>query len=150
MKTTKQVIEQSAIPAKLVRAVVRQLNGKGQIDWQDTHSNLSDITNHGIDGGFNGFIYTRDTVAFFKRNRKEIIEFVKQEATELGEPVIDMVARFNCLGGPASGIGKEQLAEYTESVVRCLYGRMIDDDFNVANALTWFAAEEVARAFCDE
>jgi len=147
MKTTKQVIEQSAIPAKLVRAVVRQLNGAGRLDWQDLHGNLHDITNHGIDSGFHGFIYTRDTVAFFKHNRKEIIELAKQQASDLGEPVIDMVTSFNCLGG-RNGNGKP--SEFTNTVARCLYGRMTDDDFDVANALAWFAGEEVARAFCDE
>lgn len=40
------------------------------------------------------------------------------------------------------------LAEYLPSVSRCLYGgRLKDEDTDVANALAWFALEEVARAF---
>lgn len=160
MKSMKQVIEQTAMPAKLVRAVIHQLNGKGRLDWQDIHNNLSDITNHGIDGGFNGFVYTRDTVAFFKRNRKEILELVEQQADELSESPINMVASFRCLAGiPASRkivngsmaeLSQNWNNEFAKSVAHCLYGRITDEDIDVANALAWFAGEEVARAFCDE
>lgn len=38
------------------------------------------------------------------------------------------------------------LAEYYPSVSRCLYGgRLTEDDNDVANALAWFALEEVGR-----
>lgn len=41
-------------------------------------------------------------------------------------------------------------AEYLPSVYRCLGGgRLTDEDDIVANALAWFAAEEVARALFD-
>jgi len=136
MKTTKQVIEASGIPAKLVRSVIRQLGGKEA---------LQDITNHGINGSFNGFIYYVDTVAFFKRNRKDILSLARNMADDLGEDTISMIAGFNCLAGP-----KGDKAEYIDSIGRCLYGRITDDDTDVANALAWFAGEEVARAFCDE
>lgn len=136
MKTTKQVIEQSAIPAKLIRAVIGQLGDK---------EGLEDIVNHGISSGFNGFIYTRDTVAFFKRHRKEIVALAKQRANECAQPVIHMIASFGCLAGYSG-----DPSEFTDSVARCLYGRITEDEHDVANALAWFAGEEVARAFCDE
>jgi hypothetical protein len=132
MRTTKEVTENSGIPPKLIRAVVRQLGGK---------ESLEDIARHGIDGGFHGFIYYTDTVPFFKRNRAEIVQLVKSMADDLGEPVIDMIAGFRCLTDDA---------ETRDSIGRCLYGaRLTEDDTEVANALSWFAGEEVARAFTD-
>ena len=151
MKSTAKVIEESNIPPRLVRAVLRQLNG-------DAKDSLQDIANHGVDGGFHGFIYTADTVAFFKRNRKDIVALVHSMAEELGEIPVEMVTLFNCLGGPAYREAKdshykeqEVLREYAPGVGRCLYGgRLTDDDTQVANALAWFAAEEVARAFMED
>ena len=161
MKTTKQVISDSRIPSSLVNAVVRQLGGK---------ESLTDIYNYGIDGGFHGFIYYSETIAFFKRNRKAITQLVEDMANDLGKNPVDMVAGFNCLdgrdmqqlqAGNAVWITADQrrrardrdhiLSEHRPSITRCLYGgRLTDDDTQVANALAWFAGEEVARAFCDE
>lgn len=142
MRTTKQVIETSNIPAKLIRSVILQLGGT-----VDAREKFPDITNHGIDGGFHGFIYYSDTVAFFKRNRNEITQLVESYAEEFGTTPVEMVAEFNCLKSSSS---YEKL-ETIHSIGRCLYGgRLTDEDDLVANALAWFAAEEVARAFCDE
>lgn len=124
---------------KLVNAVIRQLGGR---------ESLEDIANHGIVGGFGGFIYTSDTIAFFKRNRAEIVALVKEYADEFGESDIDTVARFNCLSG--RNWDKERYTkegrELAAEIARALYGRMKKDDRQVANALAWFAAEEVAHA----
>ncbi len=40
---------------------------------------------------------------------------------------------------------------YSEEIgaARALYGRLASDDTQVANALAWFAAEEVARSIVD-
>lgn len=135
MRKTSEVCEM--IPAKLVRSVVRQIGDKGS---------LEDVANHGADAGYYGFTYYSDTVPFFKRNRKEIVELAERMASYFGQNVADMVAGFNCLAG-----SKGDKSEYMPSVCRCLYGgKLKDDDTIVANALAWFALEEVARAFCDE
>jgi hypothetical protein len=129
--TTKQASERSGISEALVRAVVRQLGGR---DY------LADVARHGADAGFPGFMYYSDTVAFFKRNRAAILALVESMANDLGEEPLAMVAHFNCLA-PADNQEKA-------SIARCLYGgRLTDDDTQVANALAWFALEEVARAF---
>ena len=63
-------------------------------------------------------------------------------AESFGMNPIEMVSGFGCLKG---------VEDKEEAIARGLYGRMTgDEDDNVANALAWFAAEEVARAFCDE
>lgn len=138
MKTTAYVIEHSGIDPSLVRSVVRQLGGK---------ESLPDIVNHGIDGGFSGFIYTAETVAFFKRNRAAIVELVERTAEASGEEPLSLVAGFRCLQ-PAD-------AQTRKAIAQCLYGGRIpsgigEEVHTVATALAWFAGEEVARAFCDE
>ena len=134
LKTTAVVIADSNIPAKVIRAVVKSIG----LD------SIPDVNRGGIDGGFGDFIYYKDTVAFFKKHRKDIVKMAEQMAEDMGENTVDFVACFNCLGG------KDQNArtEYYPSISRCLYGgRLTDEDDVVANALAWFAAEEVCRAF---
>jgi hypothetical protein len=134
MLKTSQVIENGYIPAPLVRAVIRQLGGK---------ESLPDICRGGIDGGFHGFIYYTDTVAFFKRNRAHIRQLVERTAEDFGDRPMQVVAGFNCLRDMDP-------AEREAAIARCLYGgRTTDADTQVANALAWFAGEEVARAFCE-
>lgn len=136
MKSTKQVLEEGLVPAALVRAVIRQ-TGK---------ENLPDICNHGADGGFSGFTYYSDTVPFYRRNRGEILELAKQQADDFGQGVMEMIAGFRCLRQQES----EHKRALLDEIGRALYGRVTEEETQVANALAWYAAEEVARAFCDE
>ena len=152
MKTIEQASKNSGIPERLIRAVIRQ-SGR---------ENLSDIARHGVNGGFAGFTYYSVTVRFFRRNRAEITELVNRYAEDLGENPIDMVSGFGCLAGHArredygsddqpTRERRHKLNEWSMSVARCLGGgRIREDDTQVANALAWFAAEEVARAMTDE
>lgn len=132
---------------ELTRAVIRQTG----------RENLEEIAQHGCDGGFAGFTYHTDTVAFFKRNRSSIVALVEEMASDMGESPMNMVAGFQCLAGRSLKRGSDydgkiarendaKLKEYMPSVARCLYGgRITEEDTNVANALAWFAAEEIAR-----
>lgn len=137
MKTTlKKLIASSRIPAPLIRAVVRQLGG-----WESFTTSAPDITNHGIDGGFHGFMYYTDTVAFAKRNRAHIQTMAKEQASDFGSSVIEMIQNFGCFRNDKP----------TESeICTALYGgRSEDGTRSVLNALAWYAGEEVARAFQD-
>ena len=137
MKTTlKKLIESSNIPAPLIRAVVRQLGG-----WDSFTASAPDIANHGIDGGFHGFIYYVDTVAFAKRHRASIQTMAKEQASDFGSSVIEMIQNFGCFRNDKP----------TESeICTALYGgRSEDGTRNVLNALAWYAGEEVARAYQD-
>lgn len=131
------LIESTNIPAELVRAVVRQMGG-----WRSFTENAPDITRHGIDGGFNGFIYNADTEPFAKRNRAAIAAMASAQAQDFGIPVFEMIRGFGCFrnGTPPTD----------EEIGSALYaGKDIDGGLPILNALAWYAGEEVARAYCD-
>lgn len=141
MKNLKTVVNERPEYEKLIRAVVRNIG----ID------SVEDVNNHGIDGGFNGFIYTRDTVQFFRRHRADILALAKDSAEQLGEDVLSMIASFGCLSDSGRHGGKPQYSP-TE-IAAAIYGRpqSLEDGESdmILNALAWFAAEEVCRMFED-
>ncbi len=130
----RDVAERIGASEKLVRAVVRQLGGR---------ESLEDVARHGASGGFGGFVYYTDTVAFFRRNRADVVKLAENMAESLGENVAEMVAGFNCLGGC------DEKRRFMPDVCRALYGGGKLEDDLVPNALAWFALEEVARGFVD-
>lgn len=125
------LIDSTNIPECLVRAVVRQMGG-----WESFKESALDITRHGIDGGFHGFLYYSETIPFAKRNRKAILQMATEQADDLGMGLVEMIKGFNCLKG----------ATETE-IVEGLAG--VTDETQVPNGLAWYAGEEVARAYCD-
>ena len=133
-KTLKDFTASSNINAKLIRAVVRQLG-----DWEYFQQSAPDVANHGADAGFSGFTYYTDTGPFYAKNRALIVALVENMADELGEGSAQMVQGFNCLG-----------KDYTMTEIgRTLYGNKSQHNTYVANALAWFALEEVANAYAD-
>ena len=136
MKTTlAKFTASSSIPAELIRAVVRQLGG-----WESFKTAAPDIANHGIDGGFNGFIYNKDTHAFTKRNRTAIQAMAAEQANDFGLSITEMIQGFGCFRDGSKPTDAEiGMALYTGK----------DDGAGVLNALAWYAGEEVARAFVD-
>lgn len=135
MKSIRRVIDSSAIPERLIRNVIHQLGGT---------DDLMDIANYGANSGFSGFTNYKDTLAFFKKNKKEIVGLVESYSNEFGVTPIEFVEKFNWL----SSENNLDAIELRSSIARCLYGTMIgnQDDYT-ANMLSWFALEEVAHAF---
>lgn len=128
--------DHSSIPNKLIRAVVRQMGG-----WEAFTQNAPDITRHGIDGGFSGFIYYAETEPFARRNRKEISEMASEQAKEFGVSVVEMIRNFGCFRHGAKPTDDE--------IGSALYaGKDIDGGMNILNALAWYAGEEVSREYC--
>jgi hypothetical protein len=131
-KTLKSFIENSGIDANLIRAVIRQSGG-----WQSFQESAPDINNHGISGGFSGWIYYNETCTFYAKNQGTIAVLVENWANDSNLSPIDFVAGFHCFSADKPSVGKT------------LYGTKRQHDTQVANALAWFAAEEVARSFVD-
>lgn len=117
---------------KLQEAVIKQL---GDEDI------LIDVVEHGASSGFSGFTYYTDTITFFKKNKKEILELVKEMSNEFGQTPMEFVKSFLCLESKDN--------EFEDEIGRTLYGRPLPDDVQVQNALAWFALEEVARQLKD-
>ena len=136
--TMKTLIANSSIPATLIRAVVKNMNG-----WDSFKESAQDVVDHGAACGFGNFIYCTDTMAFTAKNRSAIAELAAQQAADFGDSSeIEMILGFNCL----------QQDDLTSSdIARALYDRLTDDDKKtmIYNALAWYALEEVARAYCD-
>ena len=126
------------INPKLGGAVIRQFGG-----WENFREKAHDVANHGIDGGFSGFIYYDDTVSFTKKHKKLIIENVKQFADEIGESFAKVIADFNCL--KKSGITDDDV------ITALMYPRSCEEYITtqVYNALAWDAGETVAREYAD-
>jgi len=137
MKTTiSNLIDNTNIPAALVRAVVRQLGG-----WDSFKESAPDIANHGINGGFLGFFYYTDTVKFAKAHKADILAYARDMARDIGEPgAYSLIAGFNCL---------RDLKLSGDEVADCVNNSRHEDYTQVMNALAWFAGEEVARAYAD-
>ena len=131
----REFIEKSHINSTLVKAVIKQLGG-----WDSFKESAIDISRHGIDGGFHGFIWTKDTVEFAERNRDAIAVLCESYATDLGTDAVDLVMSFNWLKGYF-------YASKPSAIGKCLYGK--GQDSTILNALAWFAGEEVSRSYCD-
>lgn len=127
MKTLSRVIRENPDKAKLIRAVIRRIGMES----------VQDVNAHGIDGGFNGFIYYTDTVKFYRDHKADILRLAKETAESLGEGgVITLVKGFRCLNGQYS---EDEISEGLHSSG--------EDEHTIKNAMAWFAAEEVCRLF---
>ena len=131
-------LKSANINPKLVGAVIRQFGG-----WENFQEKAADVANHGIDGGYCGFIYYDDTVAFTKKHKKVIIENIKQFADEFGESFTKVIADFNCLKN--SGITDDDV------ITALMYPRSCEEYIitQVYNALAWYAGETVAHEYAD-
>lgn len=139
MKTIKQFAAASHINESLIRAVIRQCGG-----WDSFKEIAQDVTKHGADAGFHGFIYYIETVGFYQKNREIINEFTADQARDFGMDSFQMVSGFNCLRGNTTSY----------EVAETMYGpkKWVDSPkgtYQVANALAWFALEEVCRSYVD-
>ncbi len=130
MKTKKQVLADNSDYSKLINAVI----SRSVLD------SVSDVANHGIDGGFSGFIYYSDTHKFAMTYRKDIIRLLEEQADSLGEEVVEMVSNFGVFRrSPMDNEDKKQLYRYL-GMGKC-------EQSAITNVMAWFAAEEVCRMF---
>ena len=103
--------------AKLIKAVRKQLGGTRQ----EQNETFRDVSGHGADSGFSGFIYTDECAKFFERNADLIWDHAVQMADDLGEKnVVAMIAGFRAT-------------------------HMMESWPQFENLMAWFALEEVAN-----
>ncbi len=120
---------------KLQKAVIEQLG----YDIDDKDSYMEELKNiRSAEDGYNGFIYYSETIDFWKKNKKEIIQSLKDLAFDLGEKsYLDVVLGFNTF--KKSDITIDDIAEV-------IYANNTNNDYytTIANALSWYALEQVA------
>jgi hypothetical protein len=134
MKTLQSFISQSHLDESLIRAVVSQFDG-----FESFSESAQDVANHGINGGFHGFIYYSDTVKFAETNKQLIIDYARKMANELGEDgAYSLIASFVCL----NDMNADLVADAINNLDH-------EDNTQVMNAMSWFAGEEVCRSYCD-
>jgi len=134
MKTKAQVIKENSQFKSLINAVIKQLGGTDYIE---------DIQSHGMQGGFVGFTYYNDTHALAIKNRKQIVELLEEQASQLGEDVVSMVASFGVFRN--SGMDSDDKKDLYKYL-----GGGKPAQGAITNVMAWFAAEEVARMFENE
>ena len=126
-------VKQSTVPAKLIRAVVRQVGC-----WEDFQQIAKDVVNLG-GYGYKGFIYYDDTVAFTKRNKRAILEFAADQDSEIESVgLVKFVAGFGCLDETED-----------DEVARALYAGRGDAVTGIYNALAWYMLDEVCYSYVD-
>jgi hypothetical protein len=128
MKSKKQVLSERPEYKTLINAVTNRVS----------MDRVADIINHGIGGGYSGFVYYSETHSFAMRHRKDIISLLEETADCLGQEIVNMVKGFQCL----KGIDNEDLKELYRYLGegKCEVG-------TITNAMAWFVAEEVCRWF---
>lgn len=85
---------------------------------------FSDIANYGAQNGYSAITYYSDTTAFYNANKDDIWDYATDQAEELGENVLQMIANFN----GAKNVGGV---------------------YQFENLMTWYIAEEVSRYCLD-
>jgi len=127
--------EKGNLDYRLINAVLDQLS-----IGDDGGGTLEDIANHGIDGGFSGFVYYAETAQFYADNQELIRDQLKEDAESYGsDSAISLVMSFNCID--------EKIYRAADEVGETLYS--LNHDMQVANCLAWYAAETVARDYMD-
>ena len=134
--TMKQLIENSNLPAGLIRSVVRQSGS-----WESFQEMAQDIANHGVNGGFHGWIYYDDTLKFTRNNKKLIMEALENMAQDMGEGLLEMIRGF--------GVFRNDKSVTVDDIAKAIYQGKGEYAEQVLNVLAWFAAEETARAYSD-
>ena len=132
MKTKAQVIKEHPELKTLINAVVNKIGIRS----------VRDINRHGIDGGFNGFVYYDETHRFAMKHRKTIIELLYRDAADFNQEIVEMISHFRVFREASMDIDdKKDLYQYLGSG-KCEQG-------TITNLMAWYAAETVCRMFED-
>lgn len=121
--------------SKLDIAVIKQLGYNPKTDVKDYMEELKGIRN--ASDGYSGFIYYSDTVKFYNKNKKEILQSLKDLSADLGQNFLDTIKGFQCFKNRDITI---------DDIGEIVYGNKKSNPYytNVANALSWYALEETA------
>lgn len=97
---------------------------------------VPDILRGGASAGVSGFIYYHETIDFTKKNFDLIMTALKDDASEFGMDLFEMLKGFNCF----KDLTSDEIAEG-------LYKANSDFRTQVFNGLAWYALERVAYSY---
>lgn len=118
---------------ELAIATIEQFGGE-----ESFIEEYQNVIEGGINCGIGGFIYYDDTVKFYDDNKKEILDFAKLEAVDYGsDSAVEMVKGFGLLNGLYSG----------DEVAEGMHDADSESHQQIANALTMFTGEQLARSY---
>jgi hypothetical protein len=125
-----------------IRNVITALGYNPNTGWESLialSGNLADCAKHGADGGFSGFIYHRETIAFFLHNHKDIVKNLEITAKELGEDIIKMVQNF--------GVFRYSTPPTVGEVGKALWDtvKLSNNLTPLYNVFAWFCLEEISH-----
>lgn len=134
METAKTLTE-------LQQRVIEQL---GYDDFnKEVASELKNIANYGIDGGYTGFIYYNETCQFFEDNKDLIMAQLLEDRWSIGySSLTEMLSSFKCLDGVD--------AYHIEQFLINSDDESNEDETILKNGLAWYAAETVAYQLEEE
>ncbi len=92
-------------------------------DWMSRkfkRSELKDMVNYGVAGGFLGLIYYDETTALYRKFKEEIWTMLHEDADDQGVNILELICSFR-------------------------EASHIDSHEQFANLLVWYAAERIAR-----
>lgn len=127
-KGLKKAIEYYPKQERMLRAICSLL------EWQ----NMIDINNHGISGGYYGFVYYSDTERFARKHRKAIAALIEHEAEEFCESIESFLGGFNCFDF-------KDKQEKKECMLYVYGGPTNKFETNVLNGFAWYAGEWASR-----
>jgi hypothetical protein len=115
----------------LADPILQQLECDNATDLIET---LRDVCKGGANAGFAGFTYSADMLAFFRKNKEEIVDLVKEECGQYGDTgILEFIQQFNCLKDAHIDIDEIGAVVFGDS-----------EDSQVVDALCWFALESLA------
>lgn len=144
----------------LINAVVKQL-GHTSAKNSELLLTLKDISNHGIDGGYGGFVYYSDTVKFFDANKKDIIALANESADSIGYSLGDESTAKKLRELEKDARSDKEMKQVKDFLFRTFDGDAVAMILNfggwrnvgsldqLKNLMAWFAAEECARELTD-
>ena len=143
IKKVKDVIAEHPEFKHLINAVIKQSSGR---KYFESYINSS----CGIQGGYPGWSYYSDTVAFAERkqNRKQIIELLEWDADNSGEEIVSMVSNFGYFIA-----NRDRKSTMDKDDYRDLYRYLSEvkcEGHTIPNLMAWYAAETVARWFFED
>ena len=135
------LLKNSGFENKTIKNVLKSLGFTGNGSFEALKELSVELENCALNGaqcGVPGFIYYNETIAFFKTNRKDIVNHIEKMAVEFGTDIISMVQNF--------GVFRNGSKPTTGEVGKALYDtcRIHPELTSLYNVFSWYALEEVS------